>query len=290
MGQEIPGFLHSYIGEEAIAAGVCACLNPDDYITSTHRGHGHVIAKGLALDRMMAELFGRTTGYCKGKGGSMHIVDFSKGILGANGVVAGSVAIATGAALSVRIRKSGQVVACFFGDGGANQGIFFEAANMAAVWDLPIVYVCENNQYALSTPQSYHQKIKDISMRAAGLGFPGVSVDGNDAIAVYQVVGAAVDRARRGGGPTLVGCKTYRILGHYVGDSGSYQPKEEVAAWKARDPLMLIEKYLEEHGVMSREEMDRVHQAVKEEVEAAVDFARRSPRPRPEEALDDVGA
>ena len=289
MAQEIPGFLHSYIGQEAIAAGACACLTENDYITSTHRGHGHVIAKGLALDRMMAELFGRTTGYCKGKGGSMHIVDFSKGVLGANGVVAGSVPIATGAALSIRIRRSGQVIICFFGDGGANQGSFFEAANMAAVWDLPIVYICENNQWALSTPQSYHMKIKDISLRAVALGFPGITVDGNDAIAIYQTVAGAVARARRGEGPTLVESKTYRILGHYTGDPASYQPKEEVAAWKAKDPIARFEKYLAERGVLSKEEMESAHQSVKQEVEAAVEFARRSPRPRPEEALDDVG-
>ena len=288
MAQELPGFLHSYLGQEAVAAGACACLKQDDYITSTHRGHGHVIAKGLSLDRMMAELYGKTTGYCKGKGGSMHITDFSRGILGANGIVGGGIPIATGAALSAKMRKSQQVVVCFFGDGASNQGSFYEAANMAAVWTLPIIYVCENNLYALSTPHSFHQKTREISVRAVAFGFPGVTVDGNDPIAVYEAVACSVDRARRGDGPTLVECRTYRWLGHYVGDPGTYRPKQEVAAWKEKDPLPRYERYLEERGVLAREEMERVHQVVKEEVEAAVEFARRSPSPRPEDALEDV--
>lgn len=287
MAQELPGFLHSYLGQEAVAAGACACLREDDYITSTHRGHGHVIAKGLRLDRMMAELFAKTTGYCKGKGGSMHITDFSKGILGANGIVGGGIPIATGAALSAKMRKSHQVVVCFFGDGASNQGSFHEAANMAAVWSLPIVYVCENNLYAVSTAQERHQRIRDISDRAAGYGFGGISVDGNDPIAVYQAVGPAVERAREGEGPTLVECKTYKWLGHYVGDPGTYRPKEEVAAWKAKDPLPRFERHLEERRVMSRLEMESVQQSVKQEVEAAVDFARRSPSPAPDDALKD---
>jgi len=290
MAQELPGFLHSYLGQEAVAAGACACLNDDDYITSTHRGHGHVIAKGLRLDRMMAELFARTAGYCKGKGGSMHIADFSRGILGANGIVAGGIPIATGAALSARMRRSGQIVLCFFGDGASNQGAFFEAANMAAVWDLPIVYVCENNLYAVSTHQSRHQKIADISMRALGLGFPGVSVDGNDPIAVYQAVKPAVDRARAGQGPTLVECKTYRWLGHYVGDPCLYRPKEEAAAWKAADPVPRYGRFLEERGLMSPADFERICAEVHQEVEAAVEFARRSPSPRPEDALEDMEA
>ena len=288
MAQELPGFLHSYLGQEAVAAGACACLKQDDYITSTHRGHGHVIAKGLSLDRMMAELYGKTTGYCKGKGGSMHITDFSRGILGANGIVGGGIPIATGAALSAKMRKSEQVVVCFFGDGASNQGAFYEAANMAAVWTLPIVFVCENNLYALSTPHSRHQKTQEIAVRAAAFGFPGVTVDGNDPIAVYEAVVCSVDRARRGDGPTLVECRTYRWLGHFVGDPGTYRPKEEVAAWREKDPLPRYERYLEERGVLDREEIESVHQVVKEEVRAAVEFARRSPSPQPEDALEDV--
>ena len=287
MAQELPGFLHSYLGQEAVAAGACASLREDDYITSTHRGHGHVIAKGLRLDRMMAELFAKSTGYCKGKGGSMHITDFSRGILGANGIVGGGIPIATGAALSARMRKSHQVVVCFFGDGASNQGSFHEAANMAAVWSLPIVYVCENNFYAVSTAQERHQRIRDISVRAAAYGFGGISVDGNDPIAVYQAVSPAVGRAREGEGPTLVECKTYKWLGHYVGDPGAYRPKEEVAAWKAKDPVPRYERYLEEHRVMSRLEMESVRERVEEEVGAAVEFARRSPLPAPDDALKD---
>jgi len=288
MAQELPGFLHSYLGQEAVAAGACACLREDDYITSTHRGHGHIIAKGLRLDHMMAELFAKTTGYCKGKGGSMHITDFSQGVLGANGIVAAGVPIATGAALSAQMRKSGQVVVCFFGDGASNQGAFYEAANLGAVWSLPVIYVCENNLYAVSTHQSHHQKVKDISTRAVAFGFPGISVDGNDPIAVYQAVAPAVHRARQGEGPTLVECKTYRWLGHYVGDPASYRPPEEVAEWKARDPVPRYERYLEEQGVMSAVEMVSVHEQVKEELDAAVEFARHSPSPQPEDALQDV--
>jgi len=290
MAQELPGFLHSYLGQEAVATGACACLREDDYITSTHRGHGHVIAKGLRLDRMMAELFAKTTGYCKGKGGSMHITDFSKGVLGANGIVAAGVPIATGAALSAQMRKSGQVAVCFFGDGASNQGAFYEAANLGAVWNLPVIYVCENNLYAVSTRQSSHQRTKDISARAAAFGFPGISVDGNNPIAVYQAVAPAVQRARQGEGPTLVECKTYRWLGHYVGDPASYRSPEEVAEWKARDPVPLYERYIEEQGVMLAAEMVSVHEQVKEELDAAVEFARRSPSPRPEDALQDVEA
>ncbi len=288
MAQELPGFLHSYLGQEAVAAGACACLREDDYITSTHRGHGHIIAKGLRLDRMMAELFAKSTGYCKGKGGSMHITDFSKGVLGANGIVAGGIPIATGAALSAKMRKSGQVVVCFFGDGASNQGAFYEAANLGAVWSLPVIYICENNLYAVSTHQSRHQKIKDISTRALAFGFPGVTTDGNDPIKVYRAVALAVLRARQGKGPTLIECKTYKWLGHYVGDPGNYRPSEEVAEWKAQDPLPRYERFLLEEAVMSATEMVGVHEEVKMEMDAAVEFARRSPSPQPVDALQDV--
>jgi pyruvate dehydrogenase E1 component alpha subunit len=290
MAREMPGFLHSYIGQEAVAAGACAALREDDYITSTHRGHGHVIAKGLHLDRMMAELFGRTTGYCKGKGGSMHIADFSLGILGANGIVGGGIPIATGAALSAKMRASGQVVATFFGDGASNQGAFHEAVNLGAVWALPIVYVCENNLYAVSTHQERHMRIQDISLRAAAYGIPGVTVDGNDPVAVYHAVSEAVERARAGSGPTLVECKTYKWMGHYIGDPANYRPKDEVAGWKARDPIPRFERRMLNAGVMTQEEIDAAHAAVRAEVEAAVEFARQSPLPRPEAALEDFNA
>lgn len=290
MAQEMPGFLHSYLGQEAVAAGVCETLDEQDYITSTHRGHGHVIAKGLRLDRMMAELYGRTTGYCKGKGGSMHIADFSRGVLGANGIVGAGIPIATGAALSSKLRGSGQVAVAFFGDGALSQGAFHEAANIAAVWELPVVFVCENNLYALSTYQSRQTKLKDLSARAAGYGFPGVTVDGNDPVAVYEAAGHAVQRARGGGGPTLLECKTYKWMGHYIGDPGAYRPAEEVEAWKANDPLPRFEAYLIGHGLLSPEEIAGVHDAVGQELEAAVAFARQSPSPSPEQAMEDLGA
>jgi len=288
MAGELPGFLHSCLGEEAVAAGACAALKDDDYITSTHRGHGHVIAKGLKLDRMMAELFAKSTGYCKGKGGSMHIADFSQGILGANGIVAGGIPIATGAALSCKMRHTGQVAITFFGDGASNQGAFFEAANFAAVWDLPIVFVCENNLYAVSTYQNKHQKIENVADRAAAFGFPGIIADGNDPIRVYQAVSSAVERARRGNGPTLIECKTYKWLGHYVGDPADYRPEDEVKEWKGKEPLGRYEHYLRKAGVLTGEKIDKIHEEVEREVDRAVEFARQSPSPRPEDALLDI--
>ncbi len=290
MAQEMPGFLHSYLGQEAVAAGVCETLDEQDYITSTHRGHGHVIAKGLRLDRMMAELFGKTSGYCKGKGGSMHIADFSQGVLGANGIVGGGIPIATGAALAFQLRASDRVAVAFFGDGALSQGSFHEAANMAAVWQLPVIFVCENNLYALSTHQSRQTKLKQLSERAQGYGFPGTSVDGNDPVAVYEAAAEAVQRARRGDGPTLLECRTYKWMGHYIGDPGAYRPPAEVAEWKARDPLLGFEAYLTGSGALTPEEVAGVHQAVEQELEAAVEFARRSPSPLPEQALEDLRA
>lgn len=290
MAQELPGFLHSCLGQEAVPAGACAALGEADYITSTHRGHGHVIAKGLELKRMMAELYGRTTGYCKGKGGSMHIADFSKGILGANGIVGGGIPIAVGAALSAQMRKSGQVSVAFFGDGAASQGSFHEAVNMASVWKLPAVFVCENNQYAVSTHASRQRVAPEVAARAAGYGMPGVTVDGNDPLAVYGAMVEAVGRARAGEGPSLVECNTYKWLGHYVGDPGKYRPAEEVAAWKAAEPLGRYESALAAKGVLSAEEAARVHGEVAAEIEAAVEFARQSPHPKPEDALEDVEA
>jgi len=288
MAGELPGFLHSCLGQEAVPAGVCAALREDDYITSTHRGHGHVIAKGLRFDRMMAELYGRTTGYCKGKGGSMHIADFSQGVLGANGIVGAGIPIATGAALSAQMRRSGQVVVAFFGDGATSQGAFHEAANLAAVWNLPIVYVCENNHYAVSTPVSRQMRVSSVAQRAAGYGFPGVTVDGNDPMAVYEAAREAVERARSGGGPTLLECRTYRWMGHYIGDPATYRPAEEVAWWKERDPLALFERRLIEMEILSQEEIERAHEQVRAELEAAIEFARQSPVPAPEDALRDL--
>ena len=284
----IVGFVHLYIGEEAVAVGACANLGDDDYITSTHRGHGHLISKGGKTERMMAELFGKKTGYCKGKGGSMHIADVDIGILGANGIVGAGIPIAAGAALSAKLRGTAQVAICFFGDGASNTTRFHEGINLASAWKLPVVYVCENNMYAISVPQSHHQNIADIADRATAYGIPGVVVDGNDVIAVYEAVGEAVARARRGEGPTLIECKTYRHRGHFEGDPTPYRTKEEVDKWKKKDPISRFKDKLTEMGVLAEKEADRIDQEMKEEIERAVKFAEESPLPEPEETLEDV--
>src|SRR6185437_11487026 len=219
---EIPGFVHMYIGEESVAAGVCANLVDDDYVTSTHRGHGHCIAKGCDLDRMMAEIYGREDGLCRGRGGSMHIADFSRGMLGANAIVGGGIALATGAGLASSVRGSGQVAVSFFGDGAANQGVLHESLNLAAIWKLPVVYVCENNGFAESTPSAYATSVPDVASRAAAYDMPGDIVDGADAVVVYEAARDAVRRARAGEGPTLLEVKTYRFMGYFEGDSGRY--------------------------------------------------------------------
>lgn len=286
----IPGSVHLYIGEEAIAVGVCGALQADDYLTSTHRGHGHAIAKGARLDRMMAELFARGTGYCKGKGGSMHIADFSVGMLGANGIVAGGLTIAAGAGLSAKMRQSGQVVASFFGDGASNRGPFHESLNMAAVFRLPVIFVNENNQYASTTPASYGLSVQNVSDRAAAYGIPGVVLDGNDVLAVRAAAQAAVERARAGEGPTLLECKSYRWKGHYIGDPEQYRDKEEVALWRDRCPIQRFQGRLLDAGVLQRAEIEAMSRRIAEEVESAVRFARESPPPDPGDALQDLFA
>ena len=283
----IPGTMHLYIGEEAVAVGVCAALDINDFITSTHRGHGHCIAKGASLKKMMAELFGKRTGYCKGKGGSMHITDKSINMLGANAVVGGAIPIAVGAGLSCKLKYPERVAACFFGDGASNQGTFHEGVNMAAVWDLPVIFVCENNLYAMGTRQSIAMKVHNISERAAGYGVPGVTVDGNDVMEVYGAAKEAVLRARRGEGPTLIECKTYRHKGHSRFDPAKYRPEPEVEEWMAKDPLILFKVKLLDKGV-PEEFFQKVEGDVKREIEEAVEFAQNSPLPAPEEALDDV--
>lgn len=287
---EIPGFVHLYLGEEAVATGVCAALTEQDYITSTHRGHGHTIAKGARLDRMMAELFGRRTGYCKGKGGSMHIADFSIGMLGANGVVGGGFTLATGAALSAQIRKTDQVAVCFFGDGASNRGTFHEALNMASVWKLPVIFVCENNQWASTTPIKSSTSVENIAERAVGYGMKGVMVDGNNVLEVYEAAREAVDRARHGGGPTLLEAKTYRIAGHFVGDPERYRTREEVARMQARCPLRGFEGWLKQNKKASEGDLEALRRQVEAELEQAVTFARESPFPAPEEAMEDLFA
>ncbi len=285
---KIPGFVHLYLGEEAIAPAVCECLRDDDFITSTHRGHGHIIAKGGDLNLMMAELFGRETGYCKGKGGSMHIADRDKGILGANGIVGAGHCIACGAGLSAKIRGTDQVCVCFFGDGSTNQGTFHESLNMASIWKLPVIFVCENNHYGISMSQDRHQAIKDVADRGAAYNIPGIAVDGNDPLAVYEAAAEAVARARAGKGPTLLECKTYRQHGHFEGDPAIYKPKEEQAAWMEKDPMPRYAKFLVENGVMTQEEVDAVDAQVAKEIEDSIAFADAQPLPSVESAVVDV--
>jgi pyruvate dehydrogenase E1 component alpha subunit len=287
---KIAGAVHSYVGEEAVAAGVCANLRRDDYITSTHRGHGHLLAKGGRMDRMMAELFGRVDGYCRGKGGSMHMVDVGLGILGANGIVGAGIPIATGAATAVRLRQSDQVVACFFGDGAANIGAFHEGINLAATWRLPVVFVCENNLYAQFTAQSLHAATPDLSVRGVAYGIPGISVDGNDAVAVAEVAATAVARARAGEGPTLIEAKTYRWFGHAINNPASAlgRPADEIEAWKARDPIPRLEQLLLQDGTLTSEALQALQAQVADELESAIAFADASPVPDPTDALEDV--
>ena len=289
---KIPGALHLYVGEEAIASGVMAHLSDADQITSTHRGHGHLIAKGGEYDRMFAELLGRVTGYCKGKGGSMHISNLELGMLGANGIVGAGPPIAVGAAFSNKFRKTDNITCCFFGDGASNEGSFHEAANMAALYKLPVVFVCENNGYGEYTPQANHQAIVDVADRAPGYGMPGVIVDGMDVIAVYEAAGMAIARARAGEGPTLLECKTYRFYDH-VGIRGmglSYRTDEEVAQWQKKDPIDLFESRLAEQAILSAEQAQGVHDEALAEISSAVKFAEDSPFPDPSSVTEDVYA
>jgi pyruvate dehydrogenase E1 component alpha subunit len=290
--QMVPGIVHLYIGEEAVATGVCANLRENDYITSTHRGHGHCIAKGGELRYMMAELYGKSTGYCHGKGGSMHIANIDLGILGANGIVPSGMPISGGAALSIKMRGTDQVAACFFGDGGANNGAFHESLNLAAAWKLPVVYVCENNQYAISVAAKRVSSIDDYYLRKAAYGIEGCKVDGNDVRAVYKAAKEAVARARKGGGPTLIECKTYRWRGHYEGEADrtyTYRTKEEIEGWMKRCPLDRFKKVLRKEGV-KESEFERLEKDVQRELEEAIRFAEESPFPQPEDALQDLYA
>ena len=287
---KIPGALHLYVGQEAVASGVMQHLADDDYITSTHRGHGHLIAKGGDFSKMFAELFGKATGYCKGKGGSMHISNMALGMLGANGIVGGGPPIAMGAAFSNRFRRTKQISVAFFGDGASNEGSFHEAANMAALYKLPCLFVCENNGYGEYTSQANHQAIVDVADRAAGYGMPGVVVDGMDVVAVYEAAGEAIDRARKGEGPTLLECKTYRFYDH-VGVRGmglTYRTDEELEEWKAKDAIQSFEKVLLKQKVMTQKKIDQVYGEVNADIEQAISFAETSPYPAPEDLLKDV--
>ncbi|MYB44334.1 MAG: thiamine pyrophosphate-dependent dehydrogenase E1 component subunit alpha [Acidimicrobiia bacterium] len=285
---KLPGFVHTYIGQEAIAAGVCATLNRDDYITSTHRGHGHAVAKGMELGPIMAELYGKATGACRGRGGSMHVADFSVGMLGANGIVAGGLGIAAGAALSARYRGTRQVAVGFFGDGGINKGTFHEALNFAATHRLGVVFVCENNQYAQFTSRLRTTSVEDLSVRAAAYGIPGITVDGNDPAATYRESLEAAGRARDGGGPTLLNMETYRFGGHYVGDAEVYRASAEVEDRRRADPILRWERTLTEEELMTAGLAEAVWAEAEEEVSAAVRFAEESPYPDGGTALENV--
>lgn len=282
------GTMHLSIGQEAVATGVCAALRKTDFITSTHRGHSHCIAKGADLTRMMAELLAKQTGYCRGRGGSMHIADVETGNLGANGIVAGGIPIAAGAALSQKLQGKDNVVVSFFGDGATNEGAFHEALNLAAVWDLPVVFVCENNKYGMSFSTARSMKVEKISERAAAYGMPGVTVDGNDVDAVYAAAQEAVDRARNGGGPTLIECLTYRHKGHSKSDKNLYRTKEEIDFWKTKDPVGIFETKLMDQGILTKEEVDRVTDTVRNAVRTAIQEASAAPDSDPAELLSSV--
>ncbi len=285
---KIPGFVHLYVGEEAVATGVCANLRDSDYITSTHRGHGHLIAKGGDVKFMMAEVLGKHTGYCKGKGGSMHIADVDLGILGANGIVGAGPPLATGAALACQYLGKDSVAVCFFGDGASNQGTTHEAMNLATCWKLPVVFIAENNLYGISSCTINSMCVPNIADRASAYDMPGVVVDGNDVMAVFEASGEAIKRARQGQGPSLIECKTYRHRGHFEGDACTYRRKEELEEWKEKDPIPRFEKKLIELGVVTEAEVQGLKDSLKKQIEDAERFAEESPFPEASELMCDV--
>ncbi|SDJ56563.1 thiamine pyrophosphate-dependent dehydrogenase E1 component subunit alpha [Salimicrobium halophilum] len=286
----IHGTTHLAVGQEASAVGSCAVLKEEDKITSTHRGHGHCIAKGADINKMMAELFGRETGYCKGKGGSMHIADLDKGNLGANGIVGGGFAIANGAGLTSRMKDLGYVVLCFFGDGASNEGSFHEALNLASIWDLPVVFICENNQYGMSGPVKDMINIEHIASRSGSYGIPGKVVDGNDVFDVMNAVGEAVEHAREGNGPSLVECKTYRWKGHSKSDAKKYRTREEEKEWRDKDPIKRMKEAMLEKEIVTEEEVEEIKQQAKRKIEESVEFSKESPEPDLSTLLTDVYA
>jgi pyruvate dehydrogenase E1 component alpha subunit len=286
----IPGIAHVSIGQEAVAAGVCSCLEQGDYITSTHRGHGHCLAKGARAAHMFAELFGRVDGYCRGKGGSMHIADPDTGNLGANAIVGGSFAIAAGAAMSAQLQKTGSVAICFFGDGALNEGLLLESMNMAAIWRLPLIYVCENNQYGEYTPMEV-VTAGIPQQRGEAFGIPSATIDGMDVLRVREVTGNAVGRARAGDGPTFILCQTYRYLGHGMSDRDRpYRSRDEEQAWRERDPITRLARYLADIRQVTRSELDAIHEEVRREILAGVEFGSVSPHPPPEAVREYVYA
>lgn len=285
---KLRGSVHLYIGEEAVAATVISLLRDDDYIASTHRGHGHCIAKSGDLNRAMAELMGKETGFCKGRGGSMHIADLEKGNLGANAIVGGGIPISVGGGLAAKMMNTDRVSVSFFGDGASNQGTFHESLNLASIWKLPVIFVCENNQFAISVPTWQSTSVKDISVRAAGYDMPGYSVDGNDVFAINDAMEKALERARKGDGPSLIECKTYRWRGHWTGDPEIYRTREQVAAWVERCPIKSLRAYMLENKIASGAELDEIEHQAQAAVEAASDFAINSPEPNPANVMDDV--
>jgi pyruvate dehydrogenase E1 component alpha subunit len=287
---EMRGTTHPYIGMEAVGVGVTLALRSDDYVTSTHRGHGHTIAKGGDPNKMMAELLGKATGYSGGKGGSMHIADMDKHMLGANGIVGGGMGLATGAALTAKLQHTGAVAICFFGDGALEQGILHETTNMAAIWKLPVVFVCENNQYAMSARSDWSVAGGDPAKRAAGYGIPGVTVDGMDLFAVNARASEFVERARQGHGPAYLVCNTYRFHGHHAGDPLNYREKEEVERWRLRDPIEQVKQALVDQGTMQAGEIDALEQRIEQQIEDAVAFARSSPEPTADQLMTDIYA
>ncbi|MCQ2499818.1 MAG: thiamine pyrophosphate-dependent dehydrogenase E1 component subunit alpha [Lachnospiraceae bacterium] len=285
---KLRGSVHLYTGEEACAATVCSTLTDDDYITSTHRGHGHCIAKGAELDKALAELMGRATGYCKGRSGSMHIADFSKGNLGANAIVGGGIPIATGAGLSIKMLKKTNVCVCFFGDGASNEGTFHESINFAAIHKLPVIFVCENNGFGISVPLEQSTAVEDIADRAVGYGIPGVIADGYDVLDLDEKFLAAKERALKGEGPTLLEVKTYRYRGHWTGDPETYRDRAVTEEWKAKDAIVRFGNYMVENGLATQEEIDKIQADVNEEMDKAAEFALNSPLPDPAHLMDDV--
>ena len=285
----MPGFIHLYIGEEAVAAGVCSHLEKEDYVTSTHRGHGHAVAKGIPMGQVFAEIWGRPNGCNGGRGGSMHIYEPAYGFLGTNGIVAAGIPIAAGAGLAIQVNGSKRVTACFFGDGAVNNCAFHEGINMAGAWNLPVVFVCENNLYATETPLKKVTRNVEVASRGAAYGIPGVAVDGNDVLAIYRVAGEAFARARAGEGPTLVECKTYRVVGHFEGDPGiGYRTKEEVAQWRVRDPIQKLGNTAVSEGLVSPEELSAIEQDTQREIQEAYEYASRSPEADPRTVDDYV--
>ena len=292
MQDVIRGATHVYVGEEAIAVGVCAALKKEDYITSTHRGHGHCLAKNGDPKKMMAELLGRETGYCKGKGGSMHIADLDQGNLGANGIVGGGIGLATGAAFACKYREDGNVAVCFFGDGAINQGVFYEAANMAALWNLPIIYVCERNKFAEFSYSEWYYADQDLTKRTAPFGFQGIEVDGNDLLAVYELASDLVERARKGEGPFFIVANTYRIYGHTIGDPLTYRKTGEVDEWKdaEHDPILRFKSFLMNEEILPADAIEDIESDVKKICDDAVKYAMASPHPSLDSLMEDLYA